>query len=56
MQYRLRKKVRKREAGANLTEYALLVTLIAVVCVVAIQSLGGSVSTKISTIASGVRN
>ena len=30
-----------QEAGANLTEYALLVALIAVVCLIALKVLGG---------------
>jgi Flp pilus assembly pilin Flp len=36
------------ERGASLVEYALLVTLIALVCVAAIQLLGQSSSSKLS--------
>ena len=34
------------ERGASLVEYALLVALIAVACIVAITALGGSASDK----------
>ncbi|MCI5065443.1 Flp family type IVb pilin [bacterium] len=44
----------KKEEGASLVEYALLVALIAVVCIVAITTLGNQVSTKFSEISSGV--
>ena len=44
----------EQEEGASLVEYALLVALIAVVCIIAIQSLGGAVSGKLSTVASAV--
>ena len=40
------------ERGASLVEYALLVALIAVVCIVAIQFLGTSASTKFSNVGS----
>jgi pilus assembly protein Flp/PilA len=40
---------RKDEEGAALVEYALLVGLIAVVCVVATTQLGFAVSGKLST-------
>jgi pilus assembly protein Flp/PilA len=39
--------VRKDEQGAALVEYALLVGLIAVVCIVATTQLGLAVSSKI---------
>jgi pilus assembly protein Flp/PilA len=41
--------VRKDEEGAALVEYALLVGLIAVVCIVAVTQLGFAVSGKLST-------
>jgi Flp pilus assembly pilin Flp len=41
--------VRKDEEGAALVEYALLVGLIAVVCIIAVTQLGLSISTKLST-------
>ena len=42
------------ERGASLVEYALLVALIAIVCIAAITALGGSASQKFSEIASGI--
>src|SRR5207302_1276748 len=42
------------ERGASLVEYALLVALIAVVCIAAIQFLGHSASTKFSTVGNSV--
>ena len=42
------------ERGASLVEYALLVALIAVVCIVAIQFLGSSASSKLSKVGSSV--
>ena len=42
------------ERGASLVEYALLVALIAVVCIVAIQFLGSSASDKLSKVGSSV--
>jgi pilus assembly protein Flp/PilA len=44
----------KKQKGASLVEYALLVALIAVICIVAISALGQKVSTSFSSIASGV--
>jgi pilus assembly protein Flp/PilA len=42
------------EEGASLVEYALLVALIAVVCLVAVTTLGGNASTKFSGVASSL--
>ena len=42
------------EEGASLVEYALLVALIAVVCIVAIGFLGNSASSKFSTVGSSI--
>ena len=42
------------ERGASLVEYALLVGLIAIVCLVAIMFLGSSTSTKLSNVGSQV--
>jgi pilus assembly protein Flp/PilA len=42
------------ERGASLVEYALLVALIAVVCLVAIAFLGRSASTRFSNVGSAV--
>ena len=44
----------RSERGASLVEYALLVALIAVVCIVAITVLGHKVSTKFSTTGSSL--
>ncbi|HEV2758998.1 MAG TPA: Flp family type IVb pilin [Acidimicrobiales bacterium] len=40
----------KTERGAALVEYALLLALIAVVCIVALTTLGGKASSKFNTI------
>ena len=42
------------ERGASLVEYALLVALIAVVCIIAVSLLGGTASTKFSQVASSL--
>ena len=42
------------EQGASLVEYALLVGLIAIVCILAITFLGGSASSKFSNVGSGL--
>ncbi len=41
----------KSERGATLVEYALLVALIAVVCIAAVTLLGSAASTKFSSVA-----
>jgi pilus assembly protein Flp/PilA len=46
--------VGKDEQGAALVEYALLIGLIAVVCIVAITQLGLSISGKLSTACSSL--
>lgn len=40
----------REERGASLVEYALLVALIAVVCIAAISFLGGSAKNKFSSV------
>ena len=50
----LRAKFGRDERGASLVEYALLVALIAVICIVAIAFLGKSASQKFSTVGSSV--
>ncbi len=42
----------KTELGASLVEYALLVALIAVVCIVGITLLGGRANNKFSSVGS----
>ena len=44
----------RTERGASLVEYALLVALIAVVCIAAISFLGKRASTKFSGVASNL--
>lgn len=44
----------KSERGASLVEYALLVALIAVVCIAAVTLLGRNASSKFSDVASAV--
>jgi len=46
----LRAKLDRGEDGATLVEYALLVALIAVVCIIAITFLGQAASTKFSSV------
>ena len=42
------------ERGAALVEYALLLALIAVVCIVALQFLGGSAAEKFSKVGNSI--
>ena len=44
----------KRERGASMVEYALLVALIAVIAIVAIRTLGTNISTQFSTTATQI--
>lgn len=48
------KKETKKERGASLVEYALLVALIAVVCIAAVTTFGARASQKFSTSASAM--
>lgn len=43
------------ERGASLVEYALLVALIAVVCIAAVTFLGNSADSKFSEVGSAIR-
>jgi Flp pilus assembly pilin Flp len=43
------RRVRDDDRGASLVEYALLLAMIAAVCVGAMQLLGNDVSTRLST-------
>ena len=45
---------KKKQKGASLVEYALLVALIAVIAIVAIRGLGQQVSSSFSGIQSGM--
>jgi pilus assembly protein Flp/PilA len=51
---KLVKRFRRDDEGAALAEYGLLVALIAVVCVVAVTTLGTQISTVFSEIASAI--
>ncbi len=44
----------KNEKGASLVEYALLTALIAVVCIIALRTLGTTVSQQFSNVADQV--
>ena len=44
----------KTERGASLVEYALLVALIAVVCIAAVTLLGSAAEEKFSSIATSI--
>lgn len=44
----------KTERGASLVEYALLVALIAVVCIVAVSFLGRKASSNFNTVGSSI--
>ncbi len=50
----LRARFGKNERGAALVEYALLLALIAVVCIVALQFLGGNAATKFSKVGNSI--
>ena len=43
------------ERGASMVEYGLLLALIAVIAIVAVRALGGSVSTKFSSVNSNLQ-
>lgn len=42
------------EKGASLVEYALLVALIAIVCIVAVRTLGGTISNQFVNMNNGL--
>ena len=50
----LRARFSDSERGASLVEYALLVALIAVVCIIAVQILGQEASTSFSATGSAI--
>jgi pilus assembly protein Flp/PilA len=50
----MRARFGKSERGAALVEYALLLALIAVVCIVALQFLGGSAAEKFSKVGNSI--
>jgi pilus assembly protein Flp/PilA len=50
----LQAKFASDERGASMVEYGLLLALIAVIAIVAVKALGGSVSTKFSSVDSAI--
>jgi pilus assembly protein Flp/PilA len=44
----------RAEEGATLAEYGLLLALIAVVCIGAIATLGGKISSMFTSVATGI--
>ena len=52
----LRARFGNDETGASLVEYALLVALIAVVCIVAVTFLGTSAQSKFNTVGSSINS
>ena len=50
----LRSRFGDTERGASLVEYALLVALIAVVCIVAVTFLGKSAKSKFNTVGDSI--
>jgi pilus assembly protein Flp/PilA len=49
-----KKFVSRKEEGASLVEYGLLLALIAVICIAAISLLGTNISTMFSTLAGSI--
>jgi pilus assembly protein Flp/PilA len=48
------KYITRKEEAASLVEYGLLLALIAVVCLAAVTTLGKSISTMLSNLASSI--
>ncbi len=48
------KRFLRRDEGATMVEYGLMVALIAVVCIAAVTLLGGNLSTMFNTIAAAI--
>jgi pilus assembly protein Flp/PilA len=51
----LRARFGRNELGASLVEYALLLALIAVVCIAAVTLLGGNAKNKFSSVGSSLQ-
>jgi pilus assembly protein Flp/PilA len=47
-------RIREREEGQALVEYAMILLLVAVVCISILSAMGGHVSSMISRIAAGL--
>ncbi len=54
--FRVKTFLAKREEGASLVEYALLVALIALACIAALQFLGGGIANLFNNIANSLSN
>jgi pilus assembly protein Flp/PilA len=54
--FKLLHDLRRNEKGASLIEYGMLVGLIAVVCIVAVTTLGTQISAVFSLVASDMQN
>ncbi len=54
LHHKFMRRISRNERGASLVEYALLVALIAVVCIVAVTMLGGNLANNYSVNASKV--
>ena len=52
----MRARFGKAERGAALVEYALLLALIAVVCILALEFLGGEAAEKFSDVGNSIAN
>jgi pilus assembly protein Flp/PilA len=52
----IRLRLSRDEEGASLVEYALLVALIAVVCIAAIALIGTSAESKLSTVGESINS
>ena len=52
----IRARFARSERGASLVEYALLVALIAVVCIVAISFIGTSAKSTFNSVGSSINN
>ena len=51
---RIQTRLNRDDRGASLVEYVLLVALIAVVCIVALNLLGSSASTKLESVGNSI--
>jgi pilus assembly protein Flp/PilA len=58
MEEKMEKLIRffKDEEGATMVEYALMVALIAVVCIAAVTLIGGNASDKFNDVATAIGN
>jgi pilus assembly protein Flp/PilA len=54
--FRVRQFLTRREEGATLVEYALLVALIAIACIVAIAALGNDIKNAFTNIGNNLTN